>query len=30
MEDLEAITAVTRWRIHEFGSEWVALMNPAG
>jgi ribonuclease D len=30
MEDLEAITAVTRWRIHEFGPEWVALMNPAG
>ncbi|MBI3449930.1 MAG: ribonuclease D [Acidobacteria bacterium] len=27
--ELESITGVTRWRLREFGAEWVAVMNPA-
>jgi len=26
--ELDGIAGVTRWRVHEFGREWIAVMNP--
>jgi ribonuclease D len=26
--DLDGLAGVTRWRVHEFGREWIAILNP--